>query len=144
MQNGELPRIYLLRSHATNLSLSASFSHFLALLSRSGSLSFSLSLSPSVFVSLFLLLSRSFCRTHFMFPPSLFVCFLFLSKSHSLFFSFFFWHLLSSSFFSFLFHSPNRLLILCASCAAREFCASASQHENERACDRERERYNES
>ena len=50
--------------------------------------SLSLSRAPSVFVSLFLLLSCSFYRTHFMFPPSLFVCFLFLSKCHSLFFLF--------------------------------------------------------
>ena len=90
IENEELPRIALLRYHATNLSLSASFSHFLALLSRSvpPSLSLSLARAPSVFVSLFLLLSCSFCQTHFMFPPSLFVCFLFLSKCHSLFFLF--------------------------------------------------------
>ena len=138
MKNGESPsRTYLLRYHVTNVSLLASFSRFLTLLSRPGALSLSLARAPSVFVSLFLLLSCAFCRTHFMFPPSLFVCFLFLPKSHSLFFSFFFCHLLSSSFFSFLFHSPDCLLILCANCAAREFCASVSQHENESACVRE-------
>ena len=65
-----------------NKSLSFGFSPSLS----SSSLSVWLSLAPSAFLSLFLLLSRSFCRTHFMFPPSLFVCFfLFLFQSHSLF-----------------------------------------------------------
>ena len=87
MQNRESPRIYLLRYHVTNFSLLV-FSLSLPKSSLSAWLSLSLARAPSVFVSLFLLLNHSFCWTHFMFPPSLFLCFLFLSKSHSLIFLF--------------------------------------------------------
>ena len=80
MQNGELLRIALLRYHATNLSLLAYLSRFLALFSRSGSLS-----RPRYFVSLFVTKPLPLSNSLHVFSLS-FACFLFLSQSHSLFF----------------------------------------------------------
>ena len=82
-----------------SLSLLASLSRFLALLSLSGSL-----LPPRYFVSLFVT-SRSLCRTHFMFPPSLSVCFFSVSLPIPVLF---------------LSHSPSRS----STDVVREFCCA--------------------
>ena len=88
-----------------------SFGFFLSLSNSSlsawlcRSLSLSCARAPSVFVSLVLLLSHSFCRTHFMFPPSLSVCFFSVSLPIPVLF---------------LSHSPSRS----STDVVREFCCA--------------------
>ena len=120
MQNGEFLRIALLQYHATtlslSLSLSASLSRFLALLSRSDSLFRAF----GIFVLLFVTKS-------FLLPNSLHVSSLsflsFFSVSLSILLSiFFFCHLLSSSFFPFSF-TLSLIYWCCARVALHASCA---------------------